>query len=50
MSDKEYNRVPRETARSFTKRQIPRDEQLEKTRIENKRIREKMRNLNKKDN
>ena len=41
------NRVPRETAKSFTKRQIPRDEQMEITRKENQRIREKMMKKNK---
>ena len=41
------NRVPRETAKSFTKRQIPRDEQMEITRKENQRIRDKMMKKNK---
>lgn len=36
------NRVPRETTKSFTERKIPKDEQLEKAKNENKRIREKM--------
>jgi hypothetical protein len=44
------NRVPRETAKSFTKRQIPRDEQMEITRKENQRIREKMLKEKNKDN
>ena len=46
------NRVPREreTAKSFAKRQTPRDEQMEISKKENQRILEKMRKLRKKDN
>ena len=44
------NRVPRETVKSFSERKIPRDEQLEKAKQENQRIREKMLDLNKKEN
>jgi|13_taG_2_1085334.scaffolds.fasta_scaffold19302_5 hypothetical protein len=47
MTDREENRVPRETARAFTKRLKPKDEQLEITRKENQRIREKMKNIRK---
>ena len=43
------NRVPRETVKSFSERKIPRDEQLEKAKQENQRIREKMLDLNKKE-
>ena len=42
--------TPRETAKSFTERKIPRDEQLELAKKENQRIREKMLDLNKKEN
>ncbi len=43
------NRVPRETVKSFSARKIPRDEQLEKAKQENQRIREKMRKLTNKE-
>jgi|TARA_R110000823_G_scaffold288556_3_gene406706 hypothetical protein len=43
------NRVPRETVKSFSERKIPRDEQLEKAKQENQRIREKMRKLTNKE-
>jgi hypothetical protein len=42
--------TPRETAKSFTERKIPRDTQLELAKKENQRIREKMLDLNKKEN
>jgi hypothetical protein len=44
------NITPRETVKSFTERKIPRDEQLELAKKENQRIREKMLDLNKKEN
>ena len=49
MSNRDNKHLPRETTKSFTERKIPRDEQLELAKKENQRIREKMRNLNKKE-
>jgi len=49
MTNRDNKHLPRETTKSFTERKIPRDEQLELAKKENQRIREKMRNLNKKE-
>lgn len=50
MNNHNENKIPRETARAFTKRLKPKDEQIAITRKENQRIREKMKNINKENN